>query len=87
MTRPEVVLLDEVMAGVNPTLQDRLLADLDGLHGDGITFVMIEHDIDTIMEFTDYVYALSEGRLIAEGTPEEVRNDEVVLRAYLGETE
>jgi len=86
MTKPEFVLLDEVLAGVNPTLQRTVLDDLDEMHRDGTTFVMIEHDINTIMDFTDYVFALSDGRLIAEGTPEEVRNDEVVLESYLGET-
>jgi len=86
MTRPDFVLLDEVLAGVNPTLQRTVLDKLDGLHDDGTTFVMIEHDIDTIMSFTNYVYVLSEGRLIAEGPPETVRNDETVLRSYLGET-
>jgi branched-chain amino acid transport system ATP-binding protein len=86
MTQPEFVLLDEVLAGVNPTLQRTILADLDDMHEDGVTFVMIEHDINAIMEFTDYVFALSDGRLIAEGTPEEVRNDEVVLESYLGES-
>jgi branched-chain amino acid transport system ATP-binding protein len=86
MTKPEFVLLDEVLAGVNPTLQRTVLDDLDEMHRDGTTFVMIEHDINTIMEFTDYVFALSDGRLIAEGTPEEVRNNEIVLESYLGET-
>ncbi|MFC7131540.1 MULTISPECIES: ABC transporter ATP-binding protein [Salinibaculum] len=86
MTRPEFVLLDEVLAGVNPTLQQTVLDDLDDMHESGTTFVMIEHDINAIMEFTDYVFALSEGQLIAEGTPEEVRNDETVLASYLGET-
>jgi len=86
MTQPEFVLLDEVLAGVNPTLQRSVLSDLDEMHDDGTTFVMIEHDINTIMEFTDYVFALSDGRLIAEGTPREVRTDDVVLESYLGET-
>ncbi len=86
MTQPDFVLLDEVLAGVNPTLQQTVLEKLDGMQDDGTTFVMIEHDINTIMSFTEYVFVLSEGRLIAEGTPDTVRNDEAVLRSYLGET-
>lgn len=86
MTQPDLVLLDEVLAGVNPTLQQTVLEYLEGMNEDGVTFIMIEHDINTIMEFTNYVFSLSEGRVIAEGTPEEVRSDEAVLQAYLGDT-
>lgn len=85
MAEPKVVLLDEPGAGVNPTLMDRLRENIERLNRErGITFVIIEHDMDLIMRLCDPVIVMSEGRYLMEGPPRTVRNDPRVLEAYLG---
>lgn len=84
MTDPEMILLDEPMAGVNPTLEDRLLDRLHELQARGYTFLLVEHDMDVVMNHCDPVIVLHQGNVLAEGAPEEVRQDERVLDAYLG---
>lgn len=81
---PQVVLLDEPVAGVNPTLTQELLKVIEELRDAGRTFFMIEHDMDVVMKRCDRVIAMHLGRPIAEGVPEEVRANEGVLEAYLG---
>lgn len=85
MAEPEMVLLDEPGAGVNPTLMRKLVDNIRRLRDEkGITFLLIEHNMDLIMELCNPIVVMSEGRKLAEGTPEEVRNNEQVLEAYLG---
>lgn len=84
MTDPDVILLDEPVAGVNPTLTNKLTDRIRELRDEGYTFLMVEHDMDVIMGVCDEVIVMSEGRKISQGTPEEVQNDETVLDAYLG---
>ena len=85
MAEPKVVLLDEPGAGVNPTLMERLRENIERLNRErGITFVVIEHDMDLIMRLCDPVIVMSEGRHLMEGPPSAVRNDPRVLEAYLG---
>ncbi|WP_440997369.1 ABC transporter ATP-binding protein [Arhodomonas sp. SL1] len=85
MTDPRLVLLDEPGAGVNPTLMRRLTENIRTLNRErGITFLVIEHDMDMIMSLCDPVIVMSEGRQLMTGSPEEVRNDPRVLEAYLG---
>jgi branched-chain amino acid transport system ATP-binding protein len=85
MTRPRMVLLDEPMAGVNPTLGHRLLAYLARLREDqGLTVLFVEHDMDVVMGVSDEVIVMAQGRVIAHGTPDEVRSDAAVIDAYLG---
>jgi len=84
MLDPKVVLLDEPLAGVNPTLTGKLLGIIEGLRDRGSTFFMIEHDMDVVMKRCDHVIAMHQGRAIAEGSPEEVRHNELVMDAYLG---
>lgn len=85
MADPEMVLLDEPGAGVNPTLMKKLVDNIRRLRDEkNITFLLIEHNMDLIMELCDPIIVMSEGRKLAEGTPEEVRNNEQVLEAYLG---
>jgi neutral amino acid transport system ATP-binding protein len=88
MVEPKLVLLDEPMAGVNPTLGQRLLVHIEQLRREqGITFLFVEHDMDVVMTHADRVIVMAQGQVIAEGPPEEIRNDERVLDAYLGRSE
>jgi len=84
MTEPEMILLDEPMAGVNPTLEEKLLDRLHELQKQGYTFLLVEHDMDVVMNHCDPVVVLHQGQVLAEGRPERIRNDERVLEAYLG---
>jgi ABC-type branched-subunit amino acid transport system ATPase component len=85
MTEPRLLLLDEPMAGVSPTLRVELLEHiLDLRRRDGITLLIVEHDLDFVMRACDRVIVMNDGRVIAQGTPEEVRRDEKVVDAYLG---
>ena len=85
MTDPEMVLLDEPLAGVNPTLQEKLLDRIHDLRADGYTFLLVEHDMDVIMNNCERVIVMHQGSVLAEGTGDEIRNDERVIEAYLGE--
>lgn len=80
----KLLLLDEPVAGVNPALVDRTLELLERLrHEEGKTIVLIEHNMDAVMRISDRVVAMDEGRIIADGTPEEVRESAAVIEAYL----
>lgn len=85
MLDPDLVLLDEPFAGVNPTLKNKLLEYIRNLRDDGITFVVIEHDIPVINEITDHLFVMDEGIIIAKGSLEEIKENERVLETYLGE--
>ncbi len=85
MTEPRFLLLDEPMAGINPTLGRRLLDHMQRLRAEqGVTFLFIEHDMEVVMNHSDRVIVMAEGRVIAEGEPHEVRRDKAVIDAYLG---
>jgi branched-chain amino acid transport system ATP-binding protein len=85
MAEPRLVLLDEPMAGVNPSLGRELVEHvLQRRDERGTTFLFVEHDLDVVMEASDRVIVMSEGRVISSGTPAEVRADERVVDAYLG---
>ncbi|MFA9517833.1 ABC transporter ATP-binding protein [Halopenitus sp. H-Gu1] len=84
MTDPEMLLLDEPLAGVNPTLEEKLLDRIHDLRDRGYTFLLVEHDMDVIMENCEHVIVMHQGSLLAEGPPEAIREDERVLDAYLG---
>ena len=85
MPEPRMVLLDEPMAGVNPTLGRRLLEHMEQLRSDhGVTFLFVEHDMDVVMNHSDEVVVMGQGQTILVGTPEEVRSDQRVIDAYLG---
>jgi branched-chain amino acid transport system ATP-binding protein len=85
MVEPRLVLLDEPMAGVNPALGRQLLEYVFKLRAEeGITFLFVEHDLDIVMEASDRVIVMNEGRVIASGTPSDVRTDRRVVDAYLG---
>jgi ABC-type branched-subunit amino acid transport system ATPase component len=84
LTDPDVLLLDEPFAGVNPTLERRLLDQIHALRERGYTFLLVEHDMDLIMEQCEHVIVMHQGRILTQGSPAEVRSNEDVVEAYLG---
>jgi len=84
MTNPRLVMLDEPMAGVNPALKQSLNEHIRGLRDDGMTVLFVEHDMDMVHDISDWVVVMAEGRIIAEGTPEQISANPAVIEAYLG---
>jgi len=84
MAEPEMVMLDEPMAGVNPALKQSLLGHVKSLRDEGRTVLFVEHDMDMVRDISDWVIVMAQGRIIAEGPPDSVMNDSRVIDAYLG---
>ncbi len=84
MSNPTLVMLDEPMAGVNPALTESLLEHILDLKTQGMTVLFVEHDMHMVRHIADWVIVMAEGRIIAEGPPEDVMKDEAVVDAYLG---
>jgi len=84
LAEPEVLLLDEPVAGVNPTLRNTLSEHVRRLHEEGTTILLIEHDMNFVMNLADPVIVLDQGHVLMEGTPDEVQTDDRVINAYLG---
>ncbi|HEX4820611.1 MAG TPA: ABC transporter ATP-binding protein [Acidimicrobiales bacterium] len=84
MMQPNLVMLDEPMAGVNPALTQSLLEHIKDLRADGMSVVFVEHDMDVVYDISDWVVVLAEGRVIAEGPPSVIGSNPEVIDAYLG---
>jgi neutral amino acid transport system ATP-binding protein len=85
MTQPKLILLDEPAAGVNPTLINQICDRILTWNREGMTFLIIEHNMDVIMSLCDRVWVLAEGRNLAVGTPAQIQRNPQVLEAYLGQ--
>ena len=84
INEPEILLLYEPLAGVNPKLADDILSLIKKLSNEGITILMVEHNIEAVMKISERIVVLAEGSLIADGNPNEIRTDRNVIEAYLG---
>jgi len=84
MVGPEMVMLDEPMAGVNPALTQSLLGHIKDLREQGMTVLFVEHDMDMVRDISDWVIVMGQGRIIAEGPPDTVMRNQAVIDAYLG---
>jgi len=81
---PKVLLLDEPLTGMTPTEKAHMIDLIRKVHQQGITILMVEHDMRSVMELCKYISVLDFGKLLVEGTPTEIQNDEAVITAYLG---
>ncbi|MBE9555476.1 MAG: ABC transporter ATP-binding protein [Proteobacteria bacterium] len=85
MNEPKILLLDEPTAGINPTLINGLIDRLKRVNDEfGITLFVIEHNMRVIMNLAEHIYCMAHGQMLAEGTPDTIRNDQRVIDAYLG---
>jgi ABC-type branched-subunit amino acid transport system ATPase component len=86
MADPTLLLLDEPAAGVNPAWLDHVIGFIERLRDQGMTFLIVDHNLGFIMRITDYLYVMSDGKLICQGDPAQVSCDEVVIESYIGKS-
>lgn len=84
-TKPKLILIDEIMAGLTPTEKEEMLELFEEIRANGTSLMVIEHDLAAVMEISDQVVVLDGGSVLADGTPEEVRTDERVIESYVGD--
>ncbi|WP_461479575.1 ABC transporter ATP-binding protein [Paenibacillus sp. PvR148] len=87
MLDPKLLMLDEPASGINPAMLEKLVEHIQILRQQGMTFLIIDHNLGFIMEICDRMYVLAHGEIIASGTPQEVANNPLVKSVYLGEAE
>jgi ABC-type branched-subunit amino acid transport system ATPase component len=87
MADPSLILLDEPAAGVNPALLETLVEKLAALNARGVSFLIIEHNMDLVMHLCRPIIVMAQGKIIFTGEPDELRADARVLDAYLGDVE
>jgi branched-chain amino acid transport system ATP-binding protein len=86
MTRPQLLMLDEPAAGLNPRETEELKQLIGVLRDEhGVTVLLIEHDMQLVMSISDHIYVINQGTPLADGTPEQIRSNPDVIKAYLGE--
>lgn len=85
MKEPQLILLDEPAGGINPTLLEEIVDRIRLLNKQGITFLIVEHNMDLVMSLCEPVIVMAYGKVLAEGRPETIQNNKEVLEAYLGE--
>ncbi|MDR7438732.1 MAG: ABC transporter ATP-binding protein [Armatimonadota bacterium] len=85
MTEPRIVLMDEPFAGVHPDAIEILTQRMEALRKEGVSFVVVSHEIPVLMSLSQRILCLNQGRVIADGTPEEVARNEAVVEAYMGD--
>ena len=83
MVEPELVMLDEPMAGVNPALKQSLLGHIKDLREEGMTVLFVEHDMDMVRDISDWVIVMAQGEIVAEGPPNVVMRDKAVIDSYI----
>jgi neutral amino acid transport system ATP-binding protein len=84
MPEPKLIMLDEPAGGVNPALLERIMDHIRELNTQGITFLIVEHNMDVVMSLCDSIIVMAHGEVLTKGTPEVIREDDTVLDAYLG---
>jgi branched-chain amino acid transport system ATP-binding protein len=84
MSDPRLILLDEPAGGVNPALLERIMDHIRELNSSGITFLIVEHNMDVVMSLCDSIIVMAHGEVLAEGSPTAIQADDIVLDAYLG---
>ena len=84
MAEPRLVMLDEPAGGVNPRLIEDLMDLVGRLNGEGVTFLVVEHNMDVVMDMSDSIVVMAAGKVVVQGTPDEVQSNDEVLDAYLG---
>ncbi|MFB6134317.1 MAG: ABC transporter ATP-binding protein [Halanaeroarchaeum sp.] len=83
-TEPDLLMLDEAVAGLNPEERQKFIRVIEKLNEEGITILMVEHVMEVVMKLSKQIIVLNDGKVLAEGTPEEIQNDEEVIEVYLG---
>lgn len=86
MAEPKLLLLDEPAGGVNPALLERLMERIQTLNGQGLTFLIVEHNMDVVMGLCDSIIVMAHGEVLLTGPPEIIQSDDRVLDVYLGKT-
>jgi branched-chain amino acid transport system ATP-binding protein len=84
MSDPKMILLDEPAAGVNPTLLEEIIDRIRDIHSQGVTFLIIEHNMELVMRLCSSILVMAEGDILMRGGPEKVRSDPRLIDAFLG---
>jgi branched-chain amino acid transport system ATP-binding protein len=84
MSDPKVILLDEPAAGVNPTLLEEIIDRIRDIHSQGVTFLIIEHNMELVMRLCSSILVMAEGGILMRGSPEKIRSDPRLIDAFLG---